>query len=73
MQAVQRSAAMAVALPATTNSSHNMLSTVQPLAAARREANLLCPLQHCPATAANQRQMHGAACHPPATNEGVYK
>ena len=61
-------AAMAVARPATTDSHQNrLLSAHQPLAAARREATLLCPLHRCPTTAANQLQMHGAAASPPPT------
>ena len=30
-----------------------------------------CVRHHCPTTAANQRQMHCAACHSPATFEGA--
>ena len=37
----------------------------------QREAALLCPLHHCPATAVQQRQTHGAACPPPATDDGA--
>ena len=37
------------------------LAAAQARREARALATLLCPLHHCPATAAKQRQMHGNA------------